>query len=81
MAAENEGVGLFDMERAAFELLGGVIKFNCAVTGLIQDGDRVTGVMVGEEPYLADAVIFASGGFEASDALRARYIVPDWVKA
>ncbi|WP_415403924.1 FAD-dependent tricarballylate dehydrogenase TcuA [Tateyamaria sp. SN3-11] len=81
LAAENEGVGLFDMELAAFKRLGGTIRYNSAVTGLIRDGDRVTGVLVGDVPHEADAVILASGGFEASEALRARYIGPDWVKA
>lgn len=81
LAAENEGVGLFDMELAAFKRLGGTIRYNSTVTGLIRDGGRVTGVMVGDVPHEADAVILASGGFEASEALRARYIGPDWVKA
>ncbi|MEM6635328.1 MAG: FAD-dependent tricarballylate dehydrogenase TcuA [Pseudomonadota bacterium] len=78
LAADNEGVGLFDMERAAFERLGGRIRFDAAVTDLLQDADRVTGVRVGEEVIEADAVILACGGFEASDALRASHIGPDW---
>ena len=81
LAAENEGVGLFDMELAAFERLGGTIRYDSAVTGLLRDGDRVTGVRVGNEDIKADAVILASGGFEANDALRQKYIGPDWGKA
>lgn len=81
LAAENEGVGLFDMELAAFERLGGTIRYDSAVTGLLRDGDRVTGVRVGNEDITADAVILASGGFEANDALRQKYIGPDWGKA
>ncbi len=78
LAADNEGVGLFDMERAAFERLGGRIRYDAGVTDLIRDGDRVTGVWVGDETIAADAVVLASGGFEASEDLRAEYIGPDW---
>ncbi|MEM8701475.1 MAG: FAD-dependent tricarballylate dehydrogenase TcuA [Pseudomonadota bacterium] len=78
LAADNEGVGLFDMELAAFERLGGVIRYNAGVTGLIVDGDRVAGVRVGEEEISADSVILACGGFEASDNLRSELIGPDW---
>jgi tricarballylate dehydrogenase len=81
LAAENEGVGLFDMQLAAFEQLGGTIRYDSGVTGLLQDGDRITGVMVGQEEIAADAVILACGGFEANEALRQKYIGPDWDKA
>ncbi len=81
LAAENEGVGLFDMELAAFERLGGVIRYDSAVTGLIQEGGRVAGVHVGDKAVMADAVILACGGFEANDDLRAKYIGADWAKA
>ncbi|MEL7026645.1 MAG: FAD-dependent tricarballylate dehydrogenase TcuA [Pseudomonadota bacterium] len=78
LAADNEGVGLFDMERAAFERLGGELRFDAGVTELIEENGRVTGVMVGQEAVHADAVVLACGGFEASDALRASHIGPDW---
>ena len=78
LAALNEGVGLFDMELAAFTALGGKIRYEAGVTGLIQSEGRVTGVKVGEEEIMADAVILASGGFEANDDLRVKYIGPDW---
>ena len=81
LAAENEGVGLFDMELAAFERLGGTIRYDSAVTGLLREGDRVTGVRVGDQEIAADAVILACGGFEANDDLRRKYIGPDWDKA
>ncbi len=81
LAAQNEGVGLFDMELAAFQRLGGQIRYNSAVTGLMTEGDQVTGVMVGEEALPADAVILASGGFEANEAMRKKYIGADWDKA
>jgi tricarballylate dehydrogenase len=81
LAAENEGVGLFDMELAAFEGLGGTIRYDSAVTDLLRHGDRITGVRVGDEEITADAVILACGGFEANDTLRKKYIGPDWDKA
>ena len=81
LAAENEGVGLFDMERAAFERLGGRIRYGAGVTGLITEADRVVGVRVGEETIQADAVILACGGFEASAAMRVDQIGPNWAPA
>lgn len=81
LAAENEGVGLFEMELAAFQKLGGVIRYDAGVTGLLTDGGRVTGVRVGAESIAADAVILACGGFEASDAMRVAQIGPHWAAA
>lgn len=81
LAAMNEGVGLFDMELAAFQRLGGVIRYDAGVTGLVHEGGRISGVRVGDETIAADAVILASGGFEANAELRAKYIGADWVKA
>ncbi|MEL7215700.1 MAG: FAD-dependent oxidoreductase, partial [Pseudomonadota bacterium] len=78
LASENEGVGLFDMELAAFARLGGDIRYNAGVTGLITDGDRVTGVRVGDEELRADRVILACGGFEANEEMRAAEFGPDW---
>ena len=59
LAAENEGVGLFEMELATFTKMGGEIRYDAAVTGLQTDDGKVTGVMVGEEVIAADAVILA----------------------
>ena len=82
LAAENEGVGLFDQELAAFTRLGGDIRYECAVTELISHNGKVTGVKTSKgESLMADAVILACGGFEANDALRQKYIGPDWDKA
>lgn len=81
LAAENEGVGLFDMELAAVERLGGTVRYNAAVTDLIMDQGRVTGVRVGDEEIMADAVILASGGFEASEEMRIKYMGPNWKAA
>jgi len=81
LAAENEGVGLFDMELAAFTRLGGKIRYNAAVTGLITDAGQVTGVQVGTEEIAADSVILACGGFEASTDLRRDWMGGHWDKA
>lgn len=78
LAAENEGVGLFDMELAAVTALGGEVLYDHAVTSLIYENGGVAGVMVGENEFRADAVILASGGFEASKDLRVKYIGADW---
>ncbi|MEM0978472.1 MAG: FAD-dependent tricarballylate dehydrogenase TcuA [Pseudomonadota bacterium] len=81
LAAENEGVGLFDMELRAFDKRGGKVRYAAGMTGLMTDGDRVTGVKVGDEDIAADAVVLACGGFEASDEMRAEHIGPDWTVA
>ena len=81
LSADNEGVGLFDMEMAAFQRLGGTVRYESAVTGLIQTDGKVTGVYVGDEQIMADAVILASGGFEASDEMRVKHIGPHWARA
>ncbi len=81
LAAENEGVGLFDQELAAFSRLGGEIRYNHPVDGLLTTGDRVTGVTVGDQSFDADAVILASGGFEADPEMRQMHIGAHWDKA
>lgn len=81
LAAENEGVGLFEMELAAVERMGGKVHYNCAVTDLLTEGSRVIGVRVGEEELLADAVILASGGFEANEDMRVEHMGPNWKAA
>ena len=78
LAARNEGVGLFEMELAAVRRLGGTVRYNAGVTGLIADADRVVGVRVGDEEVRADAVILASGGFEANEEMRVQHMGPQW---
>ena len=81
LAAENEGVGLFDMELAAFEKMGGDIRYNSAVTDLVHESGRITGVKVGEKTLEADAVVLACGGFEANDEMRVKHFGPNWANA
>lgn len=82
LAAENEGVGLFDQELAAFLRLGGKIIYETAVTDLMTEKGRVVGVITSHgEEISADAVILACGGFEASPELRLKHIGAGWDKA
>ncbi|MEM9319182.1 MAG: FAD-dependent tricarballylate dehydrogenase TcuA [Pseudomonadota bacterium] len=81
LAAENEGVGLFEMERRAFLNLGGHIRYEAGVTGLITENGAVRGVYVGDEAITADAVILACGGFEASARLREEWMGGNWSEA
>ena len=81
VAARNEGVGLFEMELAAVRRLGGTVRYNAGVTGLITEGDRLVGVRIGDEEVRADAVILASGGFEANEEMRVHHMGPQWQAA
>lgn len=82
LAAENEGVGLFDMELAAFERLGGTLRYDAGMAGLLTHDGRVTGVALenGEE-ITATSVILASGGFEANEEMRAEIMGAEWAHA
>ncbi|KMW59368.1 Fumarate reductase flavoprotein subunit [Candidatus Rhodobacter oscarellae] len=82
LAAENEGVGLFDQELAAFHRMGGEIRYGTPVADLTSENGRVTGVTTGDgHAFAADAVILACGGFEANAELRQEHIGPAWDKA
>ena len=92
LAAENEGVGLHEMQLAAVKKLGATVVYNCAVTGLLMESNAVAGVEITHqknpanevshqsptEIIEAEAVILASGGFEANQALRMKYIGNHW---
>ena len=81
LASQSEGVGLFDQELSAFLALGGKIFYQSPVTDLFYEAGEVKGVYVSGEKLNADAVILASGGFEANDELRKSYIGNNWLKA
>ena len=81
LASENEGVGLFDQELAAFLSLGGEIHYNSPVTKLIFENHKVIGLLVDNKSVEADSVILASGGFEANHELRKLFIGDNWLKA
>lgn len=79
LAAENEGVGLFDMELAAFERLGGEIRYQTPMQALdIVDG-KVQGVILDNgEVICAKTVILACGGFEANAQMRRDLMGGEW---
>ena len=86
LAAQNEGVGLFEAERDALIRLNGEIRYDCAAERLLTEGGRVVGVAVrgpdgSAEDLRAGAVILASGGFEASERLRREFMGEEWANA
>ena len=81
LAAENEGVGLFDMELAAVVRMGGTVRYDAGVTELIVEGGAVVGVRLGDEELRADAVVLASGGFEANEEMRVQHMGENWKAA
>ena len=78
VAAANEGVGLFEQQLAAYTALGGRIKYKHCVTELTKSGDTIDGVLVNGDKHEADAVILASGGFEANEEMRVEFIGDKW---
>ena len=82
LAAENEGVGLFDMELTAFKNLGGTIRYNCEFKSLLQNDNIICGVNLSSgEQIKAKSVILACGGFESNNDLREELIGPEWRSA
>lgn len=86
LAAEHEGVGLFEAERDAFLKAGGEIRYGCAARDILAENGIVSGVQTISSDGVAGemrcgSVVLASGGFESSDALREKYLGPDWRKA
>ena len=75
------GKGLMDRHAAAAERAGVDVRYATAVTALSVESGRVAGVRCGEEELRADAVILAAGGFEASTALRERFLGAGWGRA
>lgn len=79
------GKGLMADHRAAAERLGVEVIYGCAATGLILEGNRVCGVRYRtsseEGEFRAEAVILASGGFEAAPDLRRQYLGEGWQNA
>lgn len=82
LAAENEGVGLFDMELSAFERLGGKIQYDTEFADLLIEDGKVCGVTLADGSTLyAGAVILACGGFESDTQMRVELIGPEWENA
>jgi tricarballylate dehydrogenase len=78
------GPGLVDALYEAAEAAGVEIRYGSRVVGLLgaEDG-RVTGVRVHQSDNIhvqldAEAVVLASGGFQANTAMRTQYLGPGW---
>ena len=86
LAAAGEGVGLVEAELAAVHGLGGRVRYDCGLVGLVFRDERVAGVVV-ETPdgqqseILANAVVLACGGFEADAEKRVEHLGPEWAAA
>ena len=81
--ARHEGVGLSAMWFKSAERRGVDVRYDTAVTSLLQDRKgRVTGVAVHGPDGLAEvsgkAVILGCGGFESNPEWRARYLGRPW---
>jgi tricarballylate dehydrogenase len=80
--ASGGGPGLVDALSRAADRDGVRIEYGARVTDLLYDDDGVRGVRVRQDGRTreehADAVVLASGGFQASSEMRARYLGPGW---
>jgi len=79
------GAGLIaDHLRIAADL-GEELRFDQRAVDLVEEGGRITGVVVesggDRHEYRAGAVVLAAGGFEASPSLRERHLGPGWAHA
>jgi tricarballylate dehydrogenase len=77
------GPGLVDSLTQSCKRRGIEIEYEARAVGLETDGQAVTGVVVRRaggkpETLAADAVVIASGGFEANPEWRTRYLGPGW---
>jgi tricarballylate dehydrogenase len=86
LKAEGGGQGLSDQLFDIAERIGVEIRYSSKASRLLQDGDgSVAGVVVdngkGKRSLRASAVVLASGGFEASSAMREQYLGPQWKDA
>jgi len=81
--AVGGGIGLVDTLCAGAERAGVSLRYQARAIELAQQGGRMTGVRVrardgSTEVIGADAVVLASGGFEANAEWRTRYLGPGW---
>ena len=76
------GAGLVEALFARAERLGVQVRYGHKVTGLVDDGSRIAGVVAhtpqGRSEIGAGAVVLAAGGFHANTEWRARYLGNDW---
>ncbi len=82
LAAENEGVGLFDMELAEFKRRGGEIRYSTTMRNLHIGDGKVRGVKLESGEILrSSTVILACGGFEANADMRGELMGDIWSHA
>ena len=76
------GPGLIDSHTDIARRNGIEVRYNARVTGLVYDGNKVSGVKVKQDSELyavsAGAVVLACGGFESDPEMRTRYLGPGW---
>ena len=80
--ASGGGAGLVQALDKAVVSAGAKIFYSTRAKRLIQDGDRVIGVLASHDgqpvEFMARSVVLACGGFEANPEMRARYLGPGW---
>ncbi|MEL6194031.1 MAG: FAD-dependent tricarballylate dehydrogenase TcuA, partial [Bacteroidota bacterium] len=85
LASRGEGVGMIEDELKEFLRLGGRIQYETEGISLILKNGKVCGVKTkgpeGEIELEADSVILGSGGFEASEKMREKYMGEKWGKS
>ena len=86
LAAEHEGVGLFEAERRSFLKSGGEILYDCAATAIVHDEGVVTGIKSSssngkQQQFNCKSLVLACGGFESSQRRRQKYLGQDWSRA
>ncbi len=83
LEARGKGIGLVQQLFDLAEKAGVSVAYGSKMVGFLQDpSGRVTGVRMrtsaGTEDVASQAVVLASGGFEANTEMRARYLGPGW---
>ena len=82
LAAENEGVGLFEMAAAAFKRLGGKMQLNCEFKSLLIKNGTIKGIKLTSGLEIKSrSVILACGGFESSETMREEFLGRVWRQA
>ncbi|MFK7865823.1 MAG: FAD-dependent tricarballylate dehydrogenase TcuA [Alphaproteobacteria bacterium] len=82
LAAENEGVGLFEMELGAYKRLGGHIRYETSLQNLHIEAGRIAGVVLENGDIIpSKTVILACGGFEANSKMRGALMGSKWKHA
>jgi tricarballylate dehydrogenase len=76
------GAGLVQYLDAAAKKAGIEVFYQTRATGLLYDGEKVSGVRAQKQGKVAEfrakSVVLACGGFEANPEMRTRYLGPGW---